>query len=131
MNDLDLPDLAKSHLFKISFYNTHTGFYEDALEVRAKRMTDEHTIYFDEYQDFYVSKFFDSIGGAFNCDVVVSFFDSSLDKIVYTKYYKNVWLYLEPISELNQFSAGKIIRVANMYPFKLEDKDADSSESQE
>jgi hypothetical protein len=114
----NLPDLAKTYLFKISFYDLQTAKYVDELEIRARRILNEKSIVFDEFQDFFVSKFFDEHKGEFNCDVVITFLDSKLEKIVYTKYYKNRFLHITPIGELNQNAEGKLARVVEMDTFK-------------
>ena len=114
----DLPDLAKTYLFKISFFDLQTAKYVDELEIRARRILNEKMIVFDEFQDFFVSKFFDEHNGEFNCDVVITFLDSKLEKIVYTKYYKNRFLHITPIGELNQYTEGKLTRVVDMDTFK-------------
>lgn len=113
----NLPDLAKTYLFKISFYDLQTAKYVDELEIRARRILSENLIVFDEFQDFFVSKFFDEHNGEFNCDVVITFLDSELNKIVYTKYYKNRFLHITPIAELNQNAEGKLTRAVEMDGF--------------
>lgn len=113
----NLPDLAKTYLFKISFFDLQTAKYVDELELRARRILNEKLIVFDEFQDFFVSKFFDEHNGEFNCDVVITFLDSELKKIVYTKYYKNRFLHITPIGELNQNAEGKLVRVVEMDDF--------------
>lgn len=113
----NLPDLAKTYLFKISFFDLQTAKYVDELEIRARRILSENLIVFDEFQDFFVSKFFDEHNGEFNCDVVITFLDSELNKIVYTKYYKNRFLHITPIAELNQNAEGKLVRVVEMDDF--------------
>lgn len=113
----NLPDLAKTYLFKISFFDLQTAKYVDELEIRARRILSENLIVFDEFQDFFVSKFFDEHNGEFNCDVVITFLDSELNKIVYTKYYKNRFLHITPIAELNQNAEGKLTRAVEMDGF--------------
>lgn len=123
----NLPDAAKRYLFKISFFDLQTSKYVDELELRAGRILDEKLIVFSEYQDFFVSKFFDEHNGEFNCDVVITFFDSELKNIVYTKYYKNRFLHIRPIAELNMSDEGKIVRVVEMDDFtKFGDLASDS-----
>lgn len=61
----DLPDLAKNYLFSIHFYDKEHEKWITELSVRAISITNEYVIEFDEFQDFYVSKFFDKYNRLF------------------------------------------------------------------
>lgn len=47
----DLPDLAKTYLFKISFFDLQTAKYVDELELRAHRILSEKSE--EELHEFY------------------------------------------------------------------------------
>ena len=116
--EVKLPDSAKVYLFDISFFDKEKGEWNDELKIRAKRITNEKFIYFDEFNDFYVSKFFDEHPDGFNCDVIITFYDIKLKEACYKKSYNNYWLYIEEINDLNQEDKGKLIRVVDMQQYK-------------
>ena len=80
----------------------------------------ENTIEFDEFQDFYVSKFFDKCNECFNCDVKIKFYDTKLNNVCYEKLYTNQWLYIKPIYELSTSNNLKLTRTVSMESRKRE-----------
>lgn len=110
----DLPDLAKNYLFSIHFYDKELGKWITELSIRAISIANEYVIEFDEFQDFYVSKFFDEHDGCFNCDVKIKFYDTTLSNVCYEKLYENQWLYVDPIDKLSTSSEEKLTRTARM-----------------
>lgn len=114
----NFQDLAKTYLFMIEFFDKELEKWNSDLSVRAVRIKDENVIEFDEFQDFYVSKFFDSHNGCFNCDVNIKFYDTELNKVCYEKLFKNQWLYIDPIKELSANSDEKLTRTARMESHK-------------
>ena len=110
----DLPDLAKNYLFSIHFYDKELGKWITELSIRAISIATEYVIEFDEFQDFYVSKFFDEHDGCFNCDVKIKFYDTTLSNVCYEKLYENQWLYVDPIGALSASGDEKLTRTARM-----------------
>lgn len=55
----NLPDLAKSYLFTIEFFDKELERWNNELSIRINEFRNESVIEFNEFQDFYVSKFFD------------------------------------------------------------------------
>lgn len=106
--------------FQFTFSIDNSGKWNDELSIRAVRFVNERTIEFDEFQDFYVSKFFDKCDDCFNCDVKVKFYDTQLNNVCYEKLYENQWLYMEPIRELSSDSNLKLTRTVTMEPRKRE-----------
>lgn len=100
--------MAKAYLFDVSIYNKKTKRTEFDLNIRCKRVTFEKNLYFDEYQDFYVSKYFDKLDDDTTFKVTINFYDSKLQKILYKKVLDNMKLYCEPIMDLDQTSSEKI-----------------------
>ena len=94
------------------------GKWITELSIRAISITNEYIIEFDEFQDFYVSKFFDEHNGCFNCDVKVKFYDTQLNNECYEKLYKDQWLYINPIKKLSTDSNEKLTRIARMESHK-------------
>lgn len=113
-NATDLPDLAKNYLFSIHFYDKEHEKWITELSVRAISITNEYVIEFDEFQDFYVSKFFDEHDNCFNCDVKIKFYDTALNNVCYEKFYENQWLYADPIGALSTSGEEKLTRTARM-----------------
>ena len=112
--------LLKLIYFQFTFSTENIGKWNDELSVRAVRFVDESIIEFDEFQDFYVSKFFDKCDGCFNCDVKIKFYDTKLDDVCYEKLYTNQWLYIKPIFELSASGDFKLMRVVSMESRKRE-----------
>lgn len=110
----DLPDLARNYLFSIHFYDKELGKWITELSIRAISIANEYVIEFDEFQDFYVSKFFDEHDGCFNCDVKIKFYDTTLSNVCYEKLYENQWLYVDPIGALSTSGDDKLTRTARM-----------------
>jgi len=110
----DLPDLARNYLFSIHFYDKELGKWITELSIRATSIANEYVIEFDEFQDFYVSKFFDEHDGCFNCDVKIKFYDTTLSNVCYEKLYENQWLYVDPIGVLSASGDKKLTRTARM-----------------
>lgn len=98
----------------MSFSIKNIGKWIDELSVRAVSITKEFIIEFDEFQDFYVSKFFDSHDGCFKCDVKIKFYDTKLNNVCYEKLFKDQWLYIDPIEKLSASSDEKLTRTARM-----------------
>lgn len=96
----------------MSFSIKNVGKWIDELSVRAVSITNEYVIEFDEFQDFYVSKFFDSHNGRFNCDIKIKFYDTKLNNVCYEKLFKDKWLHICPIEKLSANSEEKLIRKA-------------------
>lgn len=96
------------------------GKWITELSIRAISITNEYIIEFDEFQDFYVSKFFDEHNGCFNCDVKVKFYDTQFNNECYEKLYKDQWLYIDPIKKLSTDSNEKLTRIARMESHKRE-----------
>jgi hypothetical protein len=104
----NIPDLAKAYLFDVSIYNKKTKRTELDLNIRCKRVTFERNLYFDEYQDFYVSRYFDNLDDDTTFKVTINFYDSKLQKVVYKKVLDNMKFYREPFMDLDQTSSDKI-----------------------
>lgn len=93
---------AKTHLFRIRFFDLKKQAWNTELEIRAKRICDERIICFDEFQDFYVSKLFDEYKYGFPCNIAIEFYDNEFKTCLYTKKLDNYVLTLMPIDNLNQ-----------------------------
>lgn len=104
----NIPDLAKAYLFDVSIYNKKTKKTEMDLNIRCKRVTFERSLYFDEFQDFYVSKYFDNLDDDTTFKVTINFYDSKLQKVVYKTVLDNMKFYREPFMDLDQTSSDKI-----------------------
>ena len=105
---------AKTHLFRIRFFDLKKQAWNTELEIRAKRICDERIIYFDEFQDFYVSKLFDEYNYGFPCNIVIEFYDNDFETCVYTKKLDNYVLTLMPIDNLNQEDSSRLVLRAKM-----------------
>lgn len=103
-----MPDLAKTYLFDVHIYNKKTKQTEYDLNVRCKEVLGEKLLYFDEFQDFYVSKYFDNLNEDTTFKVTINFYDSKLQKVVYKKVFDDMKLYCEPFMDLDQSSSDKI-----------------------
>lgn len=104
----NIPDLAKAYLFDVSIYNKKTKKTELDLNIRCKRVTFEKNLYFDEFQDFYVSKYFDNLDDDTTFKVTINFYDTKLQKCVYKKVFDDMKFYREPFMDLDQTSSDKI-----------------------
>ena len=113
-DEVKLLDSAKNYLFDISFFDKDKGEWNNELRVRAKRIINEAFIHFDEFTDFYVSKFFDEHPDGFYCDIVIKFYDNEFNEVCYQKEFKNRWLYIEKINDLNQYDECKLFRIADI-----------------
>lgn len=100
--------------FQFIFTIENVGRWITELSVRAIGITKEYIIEFDEFQDFYVSKFFDEHNDCFNCDVKIKFYDTKLNNVCYEKLFENQWLYADPIDKLSTSSEEKLTRTAHM-----------------
>lgn len=98
----------------MSFSIKNIGKWIDELSIRAISITKEFIIEFDEFQDFYVSKFFDEHDGCFNCDIKIKFYDTKLNNVCYEKLFKDQWLYIDPIEKLSADGDEKLTRTARM-----------------
>ena len=78
------------------------------MNVRCKEVLGEKWLYFDEFQDFYVSKYFDNLAEDTTFKVTINFYDSKLQKVVYKRVYDNVKFYREVFSDLDQNSSNKL-----------------------
>lgn len=105
---------AKTHLFRIRFFDLKKQAWNTELEIRAKRICDERIIYFDEFQDFYVSKLFDEYKYGFQCNIVIEFYNNELETCLYAKKFDNYVLTLMPIDNLSQEDSSKLILRAKM-----------------
>lgn len=112
INIVNLPDLAKNYLFKIRFWSYETGEYDEGLELRARKMFDEYMLTFDEFQDFYVSKYFDKLKDN-RFKLIVEFYNSQLTKVVYKKTI-DCKLQIRPFISLNQEDNVKLTRTAKI-----------------
>lgn len=105
--DVNLPDLAKSYLFQIKFYNYKAAAWNHDLMLRAKKIENESIITFDEFQDFYVSKYFDELDNN-EFRIEIDFYESQLKEKMYTKVIDHVHLYRLPFESLDQCSDKKL-----------------------
>ena len=103
-----MPDLAKTYLFDVHIYNKKNKQTEYDLNVRCKEVLGERYLYFDEFQDFYVSKYFDNLDEDTTFKVTINFYDSKLQKVVYKRVYDNMKFYREVFSDLDQNSSNKL-----------------------
>ena len=106
--------MLKTIYFQFIFTTEKIGKWITDLSIRVRSITNEHIIEFDEFQDFYVSKFFDEHDNCFNCDVKIKFYDTKLNNVCYEKLFKNQWLYIDPIDKLSTSSDEKLTRTARM-----------------
>ena len=106
--------------FQFTFTTEKLGKWITELSIRAISITKEYIIEFDEFQDFYVSKFFDEHEDCFNCDVKIKFYDTNLNNVCYEKLYENQWLYIDPIDKLSTTSDEKLTRTVRMESRKRE-----------
>lgn len=95
-------------MFDVSIYNKKTKKTELDLNIRCKRVINETTLYFDEFQDFYVSKYFDNLDDDTTFKVIINFYDTKLQKCVYKKVFDDMKLYRESFMDLDQESSDKI-----------------------
>ena len=95
-------------MFNVSIYNKKTKKIEQYLNDRCKRVTHEQVLYFDEFQDFYVSNYFDNLDDDTTFKVTINFYDTKLQKVVYKKVFDDMKLYREPFMDLDQTSSDKI-----------------------
>ena len=112
INIVNLPDLARNYLFKIRFWSYETEDYDEGLELRARKMFDEYMLTFDEFQDFYVSKYFDKLKDN-RFKLIVEFYNSQLTKVVYKKMI-DCKLQIRPFVSLNQEDNVKLTRTAKI-----------------
>lgn len=113
-----LPDLAKNYLFTVHFYDLAENKWVDELSYRTTQVHNEQEFVFNEYNDFFVSKFFDKHADGFNCNIVIKFYDASLKQVCYEKHYDNVYLLITDIDELSTEGGKKITRTAVMLKAK-------------
>ena len=106
--------------FQFTFATEKHGKWITELSIRVISITKEYIIEFDEFQDFYVSKFFDEHDDYFNCDVKIKFYDTKLNNVCYEKLFKNQWLYIDPIDKLSTTSDEKLTRTVRMESRKRE-----------
>lgn len=104
---VNLPDLAKSYLFQIKFYNYKAEAWNEELMLRARKIENENIITFDEFQDFYVSKYFDNLDNN-EFRIEIDFYNSELKEKMYTKVIDHVHLYRLPFESLDQSSDKKL-----------------------
>lgn len=112
INIVNLPDIARNYLFKIRFWSYETKEYDVDLELRARKMIDEYILIFDEFQDFYVSKYFDKLKDN-RFKLVVEFYNSQLTKVVYKKTI-DCKLKIRPFVALDQEDNVKLTRTAEI-----------------
>ena len=75
-------------------------------------MFDEYMLTFDEFQDFYVSKYFDKLKDN-RFKLIVEFYNSQLTKVVYKKTI-DCKLQIRPFDSLNQEDNVKLTRTAKI-----------------
>lgn len=107
-NILTIPNLARAYCFQLKFYNNKTKQYEDELLLRAKKFTNESVITFDEFEDFYVTKYFDNLTDDTTFNITVVFYDLHLYKKIYSRTYKNQKLQWLSFGDLNQEGNDKV-----------------------
>ena len=112
--------MRKIIYFQFTFSTEKIGKWITELSIRAISIANEYVIEFDEFQDFYVSKFFDEHDGCFNCDVKIKFYDTTLSNVCYEKLYENQWLYVDQIGALSTSGDDKLTRTAHMESRKRE-----------
>ena len=107
-----MPDLAKTYLFDVHIYNKKNKQTEYDLNVRCKEVLGERYLYFDEFQDFYVSKYFDNLKDN-RFKLIIEFYNSQLTKVVYKKMI-DCKLQIRPFVSLNQEDNVKLTRMAKI-----------------
>ena len=112
--------MLKTIYFQFNFTIEKHGKCINELGTRVRSIVKEYIIEFDEFQDFYVSKFFDEHDDCFNCDVKIKFYDTKLNNVCYEKLYENQWLYVDPIGALSTSGDDKLTRTARMESRKRE-----------
>lgn len=104
--------MARNYLFKIRFWSYETEDYDEGLELRARKMFDEYMLTFDEFQDFYVSKYFDNLKDN-RFKLIIEFYNSQLTKVGYKKTI-DCKLQIRPFVALDQEDNVKLTRTVKI-----------------
>ena len=89
------PNLARSYLFQVEFINSQTGYKYDDLMLKVRKVDfheddDGFDIIFDEFQDFNVwQQLLIFVRSKVYLDITFKFYDSKLQKVLYTYTKKN------------------------------------------